>query len=457
MKATAGTRPIAAAAAVILYLSGSSLRGAELDPQDALWRIPIGAPPVAAANQAPPAAAPQAGSPQPAGEKPAEEPKPPVVKVGAEGFSLESGDGAFQMRLRTLVQGDSRLFFGNDQTGTGTGLAPPSGSDDFLIRRARIELTGKLFKQFDFRLMPDFAPATSTLLDAWLRWTVKPSLQFMAGKVKLPVGLEREQTREFNLFNEFAYPTSLVPNRDIGFIVQGQVAKALNYYVGAFNGSSDGASLVDDTDDGKTAVARLFLTPTDGPLEGLGVGIAATDGEQQGIPSSYRTIGQQIFWQPRTGVLTDGGVSRLEPQLYYFRGPFGLMSEWVTSQQELRLGTTFAELEHEAWQVSVTWVLTGEDATYRGVKPAHNVDTKNGQWGAWQLVARVTELDVDDDSFPIFADPASSSTKASTFGIGLHWIMNQMVRVTVDYNGTDLDGGSLEDEDVVIGRVQLRI
>ncbi len=64
---------------------------------------------------------------------------------------------------------------------------------------------------------------------------------------------------------------------------------------------------------------------------------------------------------------------------------------------------------------------------------------------------------MDDDSFPIFADPASSSTKASTFGIALHWIMNQMVRVTVDYNATDLDGGSLEDEDVVIGRVQLRI
>jgi phosphate-selective porin OprO/OprP len=280
----------------------------------------------------------------------------------------------------------------------------------------------------------------------------------MAGKVKLPVGLEREQTREFNLFNEFAYPTSLVPNRDIGFIVQGQVANGvLNYYVGVFNGSSDGASLVDDTDDGKTAVVRLFATPTEGPLEGLGVGIAATNGEQESLPSVYRTIGQQIFWQARTGVLIDGEVSRLEPQLYFFRGPFGLMSEWVTSRQEVRLGAATTELEQEAWQASVTWVLTGEDATYRGVKPANNVDIKNGHWGAWQVVARLTELDVDDDAFPVFADPQTFSTKASTFGLGVHWIMNPMIRITVDYDATDLDGGSLEDEDVVIGRVQLRI
>ena len=148
MKATVGIRTIAAAA-VILYLSGSSLRGAELDPQDALGRISVGAAsPVAAADQAPPVATPPAGAPQAGGEKPVEEPKPPVVKVGAEGFSLESGDGGFVLRLRTLVQGDSRFFFGNDQTGTGTGFTPPSGSDDFLMRRARIELTGKLFKQF---------------------------------------------------------------------------------------------------------------------------------------------------------------------------------------------------------------------------------------------------------------------------------------------------------------------
>jgi phosphate-selective porin OprO/OprP len=409
----------------------------------------------AIAEQAQPTPSPP--QPSTAEQQPAEQPKPAAVRAGADGFSIESGDGSFMLRLRTLVQADSRFYFGNEQTGTGSGTAPVSGADDFLIRRARIELTGRLYKQFDFRVMPDFASANSTLLDAWLRWTVKPALQFQVGKVKLPVGLEREQTREFNLFNEFAYPTSLVPNRDTGLNVQGQVAGgALSYYLGAYNGASDGASLVDDTDDSKTGVARLFFVPTEGLLEGIGIGIAATDGEQEGTPSPYRTIGQQIFFQPRAAVITDGSVSRLAPQLYWFRGPFGVMSEWVRSSQELRSGTTVEDLEHTAWQVTVTWVLTGEDATFRGVEPEHDVDPKQGTWGAWQLVARATELDLDDDAFPLFADPAVSSTKASTLGVGIHWIMNPQIRVTVDYNATDLDGGSLDHEDVVIGRVQLR-
>jgi phosphate-selective porin OprO/OprP len=413
--------------------------------------------PAALGEEAQPPPAPPAAAPPAAEQKSADQPEPAVVKAGADGFSIESGDGSFVLRLRALVQADARFYFGNEQIGSGSGTVPLSGADDFLIRRARIELTGRLYEQFDFRLMPDFAPSTSTLLDAWLRWTVKPALQFQVGKIKLPVGLEREQTREFNFFNEFAYPTSLVPNRDTGLNVQGQVVGgALSYYVGTYNGPSDGTSLVDDTDESKTAVSRLFFTPSKGLLRGLGIGIAASHGEQKGAPSPYRTVGQQIFFQPRAAAVTDGTVSRVEPQLYWFRGPFGLMSEWVRSSHESRIGSIREELEHTAWQVTVTWVLTGEDATFRGVEPEHDVDPQKGIWGAWQLVARATELDVDDDAFPLLADPAVSSTKASTLGIGIHWMMNPQIRLTVDYNATDLTGGSLDDEDAVIGRVQLR-
>ena len=69
---------------------------------------------------------------------------------------------------------------------------------------------------------------------------------------------------------------------------------------------------------------------------------------------------------------------------------------------------------------------------------------------------RVTELDVDDDAFALFANPAVSSTRASTAGLGIHWIMSAQLRLTLDYNHTELDDGEIPDEDAVIARMQVR-
>jgi phosphate-selective porin OprO and OprP len=391
-------------------------------------------------------AAPSLRGAEPPAEKPADEPAdkpaPPKISIGDQGLSIEGEDGSFQLRLRTLVQSDARFYFDDGEVQpTSTPAGAGVRRDDFLIRRARLELIGKLARQFDFRLLADFAPAApQTLLDGWLRWSLSPALRIQAGKVKLPVGLEREQTREWNLMTEFGYPTSLVPNRDIGINVQGQVLDGvLAYYAGVFNGTADGQASISDTDDGKSVAARVFATPTGGALEGLGIGIGATHGEQEGLPAPYRTVGQQIFHSWRSDVLTDGTVSRLVPQAYFFKGPFGALGEYAISSQEVvRPGLAGEKLENSAWEVTASWVLTGEDSTFRGVTPKRNADPKNGGWGAWQIVARATELDVDGDAFPLFADPLVSASRARSYGAGVNWYLNPQVRLVVDYNVTEL-------------------
>ncbi|MBI3853255.1 MAG: porin [Verrucomicrobia bacterium] len=377
----------------------------------------------------------------------------PILSVGEKGFSLQSGDGAFNLRLRSLVQADSRFYFDNGGV---------RNNDTFLIRRARIELTGTLFDKLDFRIMPDFAGTTPTLLDAWLDWKISPYFQVLAGKVKLPVGLERFQSRENNLLTEFGYPTSLVPNRDIGIALHGQVLNgALDYYVGAFNGTRDGGSTVVDSEDDKSVAAWLFATPfaksDNAALKGLGFGIAGTYGNDEGTPSNFNTVGQQAFYRWRTGVANDGTTWRIVPQAYYFYGPFGLLGEYAISSQKVRSGTTLGTIQNQAWEVTASYVLTGEDATFRGVKPAKSVSfgEKRG-WGAWQLVARVTELDIDDDAFPTFANPATSASRARSYGGGINWYLNQQVRISADYNWTALSGAALRDEHALITRVQFR-
>jgi len=377
----------------------------------------------------------------------------PTISVGAKGFSMQSKDGAFSLRLRSLVQADSRFFI--DDGGV-------EGNDTFLIRRARIELTGTVFDKFDYRIMPDFAGSSPTLMDAWLDWKVMPSFQVLAGKVKLPVGLERYQSPENSLMTEYGYPTSLVPNRDIGVALHGQVLnKTLDYYVGAFNGTTDGGSSTTDSNDDKSVAARLFATPfansDNSFLKGLGFGIAGTYGEDENTPAEYRTVGQQKFFTWRSGVTDDGTVWRVVPQLYYFNGPFGLLGEYAVSSQELSRGTASETLDNTAWEVTASWVLTGENATFRGVEPKAPVSLgEKKSWGAWQVAARVTELDVDKDAFPTFADAAKSAEMARSYGIGLNWYLNTMVRISTDYNWTRFTGAPLRDEHAIISRVQFR-
>ena len=417
-------------------------------PRTALcFLLALALPPLAPANAAEPApaATPIAAAASPETTAAA----PPKVAAGAGGFTLGSADGDFALRLRSLVQADSRTYGGEGPE-----------ADGFLVRRARLELTGTVHGEFDFRVMPDFSGAGTTLLDAWLRWNVSPAFQVQVGKVKLPIGLEREQSREHNLFHEFGYPTSLVPNRDVGVNVQGKLASgALAYYLGVFDGTADGASVVTDVDADREVAGRLFATPFAGGASAgkhLGFGVAGTYGSRAGAPAAYRTIGQQTFFRWRDGVANDGAAWRVVPQLHYYRGPAGVLAEYALSSQELASGALAGEVEVSAWTVNGAWVLTGEELAFGGLTPARPIDGGAGGIGAWQLVARATELEVDDAAFPLFADPTRAARRARTLGLGVNWYLNRMVRFSADYNHTDLDGGPLEGERVLIARAQLR-
>lgn len=390
----------------------------------------------------------------------------PILGAGKEGFFLKSADGSFQLKLRGLIQTDGRFFI-DDQEQPGT--------NSFRIRRARPILEGTVFRHFDFRLMTDFGEGQTVLQDAYLDFRYWPQVRLRAGKFKSPVGLERLQSATDLLFIERAFPTSLIPNRDVGVQLHGDVWDgAVTYAVGVFNGVPDGGSSDFDNHDEKDYEARLFAHPfkhTEVALwQGLGLGVAGTWGNQEGSVSapnlpSFKTAGQQTFFRYRSDgtaagtVVADDKRFRVSPQGYYYWGPFSLLWEYVLSSQEVKKGTALARLENKAWQVAASYVLTGDDASYKGVKPKRPFDPGSGAWGALELAARYSELHVDQDAFPIFADPKKAAREAKAWAVGLNWYLNSNVKFAVDYEHTDFDGGSAkgdrEDEKVVLSRLQI--
>ena len=396
----------------------------------------------------------------------------PKISLGASGFNFSSGDSNFVAQIHGLAQLDSRSFF-NDG-----GL---NGNDGFLLRRARPIFSGTVFRDFDFNFTPDFGNTTVQIQDAWVSYRYSPELQLQVGKFKSPVGLEQLQSDPVTSFNERSIVTDLVPNRDLGVQLKGDLFNgAASYAVGVFNGGTDynGTTVNNSFQDDKGFAGRLFFQPwknTDvNGLRGLGFGVGASyianhpaTASSTGLTPGYATDGQQKFFTYTNGVNAAGAGWRISPQANYYYGPFGLLAEYVISDQQVASKTKSADLQNTAWEVSGSWLLTGEDASYAGVTPRHAFDPRTGGWGAWQLVARVGELDVDSKAFigGAFVDPKKNANSATAWSVGLNWYLNKNIRANLSYShttfasyaGIPISAGSVpyQSEDVLFSRVQL--
>jgi phosphate-selective porin OprO/OprP len=394
----------------------------------------------------------------------------PKITIGNSGLSAASGDSNFVFQLHGLLQVDNRAFF-NDHDNHGKSV---QGNDTFLLRRARPIFSGTVYKDFDFYFAPDFGGSSVQIFDAYMNYRYAPWLQLRAGKFKVPVGLEQLQSDPATFFNERGLPSALTPNRDIGFQVWGEVAKGrLSYAAGVFNGVGDGRNTSNaDFEDHREVAGRVFLQPFKGTgltaLQNFGFGVGGSWGNTRsnatGLASAYLTDGQQQFFSfTNSSVVANGDHWRVSPQGYYYWGPFGLLGEYVISNQRVTKVATSATLQNTAWQVAAGWVLTGEDASYTGVTPKRPFDPRARQWGALQLVARYADLDIDNDAFPVFANPASSASEAKAWAVGLNWYLNKNIRVNTSFSRTTFEGKissaaatvARQAEEVVFTRLQL--
>ena len=119
-------------------------------------------------------------------------------------------------------------------------------------------------------------------------------------------------------------------------------------------------------------------------------------------------------------------------------------------------------IDNDAWQIAATYLLTGEDSSFKSIKPKNDFDLDKGGWGAWELALRYSEMNIDSNTFTnasgvlakqtsadtnaaigdSFADPTFSAKKAKTWTAGVNWYLNSNAKIVLNYEQTSFDGGS---------------
>jgi phosphate-selective porin OprO and OprP len=415
-----------------------------------------------------------------------------VPTIDDKGASIRSGDGSTVLRFHGLLQVDGRFFLNDDAL---------QDRDTFLIRRFRPAIDGTLFGLVDYRFVPDFAGGTAQVLDAYLDVHPWGWLRLRLGKMKAPIGLERLQSDADLAFIERALDSNLSTTRDIGVQVWGDAASGVvNYSIGVYNGGLDGSNADVDTNHAKDFIARLFFQPFKiqglAELGSLGIGIAASTGNRKGLPQIgttaavpglpvFRSAGQNNLFQYLAPASDPSGTGttfahlqarRLNPQLFYYAGPFGVLGEYILSLQEVQRGNApTTTLTHHAAHATVTFSINGKEG-YDGVTPVAPFDPVNGGWGALQLAVRWNWLKVDSRTFAAdpdiagsvsYADPLRSVRVAQGWAAGINYVPRRTFKLALDFEQTHFTGGvsstqagatvvtDRKTENLLIGRAQV--
>lgn len=373
--------------------------------------------------------------------KPQKEP----LKISTKGgLKITSGDGDFKFQIGGRLMVDA-AFYDQDKVDLGDGTK---------LRRARLYAKGVLFKDWKFKTQYDFADNEVSVKDAYIRYTGFKPTTITIGQYKEPFSLEELTSSRYSTFMERALPNAFVPGRNIGVGLH-TYGKQWTLAGGLF-GEGAGDEHFEGENEGWGTTGRVTFAPVNESNQVVHLGAAV----------SYRTPnGDNIFSidsRPESDVtdvkLVDtGDLTMVDNYLLYGAesalvwGPVSLQGEYM--QMEINRDGGMPDATLDGWYAYISWFLTGEsrayefeDGEFARVKPMHNVG--KGGFGAWELAARYSMIDLDDGLLNGGAE--------DNLTLGVNWYVNPHVRFMANYIhvNTNSNAGN-DDPNIVQFRGQL--
>ncbi|MEO8601303.1 MAG: porin [bacterium] len=415
-------------------------------------------------------------------------PPPPGESLRAyfkNGFFLETADGNFKLQFGALTQVDWAITDPDQAVqkafkinGVGTGVE---------FRRARLSLAGTVYKIFDYKFEYDFAEQTGgqpSFKDVYIGMSQIPYIQYLrVGHFKEPFSLEELTPDTYTTFQEratnntFTQPTSNVSasgtDRNTGIaIYQTYFDQRLTVAAGGFRSTNNFGNGF-GSDSPYDVTARLTGLPAYEVGDNLiHLGLSYSHRFRHYSPGAQETL--DFASRPEshlfpanlvnTGQIPANGADIVNPEIAMVRGPLAIQAEYtwalVDESNLMCTSATACTLVNRAnptfdgGYIEASYFLTGESRAsfyrtqfghFERVIPINNFSVDGTHWGAWQVAARFSRLDLTSKS-------VDGGALDDITG-GVNWYLNPLMKITMNYVWAHRE--EIGDSNIVEGRFQL--
>jgi len=306
------------------------------------------------------------------------------------------------------------------------------------MRRARVYLQGTAYTNFDYKIQLDFANGDAAFKDVYMGYNGIPYVgNVRVGQFKEPFSLEELTSSNYITFLERSLPNeAFVPSRHTGVMLfNAPLKQRMTWWAGYFHNTNDFGNETSDQDQvftGRITGAPIY-EDEGRVLVHLG---AAGRWSKQGTDMARFRSRPEIHNSPRfidTGDFEADTLTSAGAEFATVYGPASLQAEYIYESVDTP-GSGDPILG--GWYVFGSYFLTGEhrpykltDGAFEYVKPNKNFSIKDGTWGAWEVAARYSQADLDDDGLE------GGELRNTT--VGLNWYLNPNYRIMGNWVHTD--------------------
>lgn len=407
----------------------------------------------------------------------------PQVSLANGRPTLTSADERFRFALRGTLQYDVAQYLQDDPLAPNNRRSDSANPSDLNsganFRRARFGFEGTAFNDWNYALIYELggsgvesAGITQAFVEyaGWKPWD-DVALRFRIGAWATPTGLEDATSNTESLFLERAAIAELVRGMagGDGRTGAGVFANGERWY-GSLALTGATVSNTGEFDEQTGYLARLAFSPLSGENYNLHIGANAsgvidpadTDpgaGSLQSLRLRERPelrVDSQRFLD--TGALPADGLTAYGFELGASWNSFYVAGE--AFQIDLSRTDGFADPSFGGWYVQGAYALTGErrrwnaaNGGFQGLRPTTPFNLATGDWGAWELAARYSVLDLNDNEGSLgLATPIGGvrGGEQTITTVGLNWYPNSVIRFLLDYQWVEIDRLEPENSSIVV-------
>lgn len=392
-------------------------------------------------------------------------------------FTATSADGDFSLSLRGLVQFDMGHF--------AQGRNPPSVdlNSGTNFRRAQFGFQGTAWRDWSYNFVYDFGgngvEGRGYIYTAYIQYDGLAPFGFRIGAFSPSMGIEDQTGSADLIFLERPASADVsrniagAPGREaVSVYAQGDRYLLSLSYTGkrTTDGTSTGAS-VGTFDSQQALIGRAsFLAIGREDVKWLLDGhvthvLKLADTSPSPSATAIRFSSGPELAVDASRTVDTGSIDARRVTEFGFETAFAfdaLYTQGGWYRYEAVRRTALPNPDFSGWYALATWSLTGErraydadSASFRQLRPAKPLGSPGG-FGAFELKARYSSIDLDYQPFLAAASGGVAGGKQDVWTLGLNWYPTAGIRFALDYDNIQVNHINAPATDISANAVGLR-